>query len=71
MELPFQTGSFESSSFPETGNPLKLSKMDGHCWIGIGKKVVFKFFLSNHCNVSLHFEIFDTEVGRNEIVRGC
>jgi hypothetical protein len=38
---------------------------------GIGKKVGFKFIMSNHCNVVGHDELLDVEVGRNEIVREC
>jgi hypothetical protein len=39
--------------------------------IGIGKKFVFKLFLSNPCNIGGNVEILDTEVGRYEMVRGC
>jgi hypothetical protein len=50
--------------FQEYGESIKEPKMVGHGQIGIGKKVVFKLFLSNHhCNVCVHFEIFDAEAG--------
>ncbi len=65
MELSFQTGSFGSSSFQETGgDPIKEPKMGGP---------LPDWHWEEGCvqTVGGYVEVLDVEVGRNEIMREC